>query len=156
MTIINRELHKLNIIIGVLLLPVVLVLALSMGDLYYLGLLVVLAVVTKTAGVQFDAKNRRYRKYTHFCGWTRGQWKNIGEKKELVILVKHGKQTTLGTMSTGEWITEGGFSELYLMDEHHLRRFFIDASENHESIELKAHKLSQLLDIEVKPFWPRA
>ena len=49
MTIINRELHKLNIIIGVLLLPVVLVLALSMGDLYYLGLLVVLAVVTKNS-----------------------------------------------------------------------------------------------------------
>ena len=57
MTIINRELIKLNIIIGIILTPIVIVIALSAGDVYYLGFLLVLAIVTKTSGVQFDAKN---------------------------------------------------------------------------------------------------
>lgn len=154
-TIRNKELHKLYIIIGIILSLINLLFSLAVSNWFYLSFLFVGAIMSNTTGVQFDIKNKLYRKYKHFCCWTRGEWKSIGENKELVILVKHGVQTTTGTMMTGSLKTKGGFSELYLMDESHLRRLFIASSENHKSIELLSNKLSQLLEIEINPYKPK-
>ena len=155
MTIRNKELHRLQLIIGVMLSIIVFVCAQAVSPWYYFGFILVVLVVTKTAGVQFDATNNRYRKYVHFCFMTGGTWKAIGENKVLVILVKHGVQTTQGTMMAGSLKTKGGFSELYLMDESHGRRFFIDASENHERLELRAKELSVLTGLNIEPYHPR-
>lgn len=155
MTIRNKELHKLYIIIGIIMTLVILFFSQAVSKWFYIGYLFVVAIMSNTTGVEFDIKNKLYRKYKHFCFWTSGEWKAIGENKELVILVKHGVQSTTGTMMTGSLKTKGGFSELYLMDESHLRRFFIASSENHKSIELLSNKLSQLLEIEIKPYRPK-
>jgi hypothetical protein len=155
MTIKNKELHKLYLIIGFVMSLVILLISQTVSNWFYLGFPIVIAIMSNTSGVQFDFKNKMYRKYKHFCFWTRGEWKSIGNNKELVVLVKHGVQTTAGTMMTASLKTKGGFSELYLMDESHLRRFFIDSSEDHNSVELLANKLGELLEIEVKPYRPR-
>jgi hypothetical protein len=155
MKIINKELQKLNIISGIILSIGCLLLTLLLSYWFNIGFLLIVAILTSSKGVEFDIETKRYRKYAHFCFWTRGEWKNIGEKKELVILVKSGVQTTSGTMMTGSLETKLGFSELYLMDESHLRRFFIDSSENHASIEKLASELSGLLRLEIMPYQPR-
>lgn len=155
MIIINKELQKLYIIISIILLLVFVILTQTISYWFNIGFLFVVAILTSSTGVEFDVETNRYRKYSHFCFWTRGEWKNIGENKELVILVKSGIQTTSGTMMTGSMETKLGFSELYLMDESHLRRFYIDSAENHASIEKLASKLSGLLKLEIKPYQPR-
>jgi hypothetical protein len=155
MKIINKELQKLNMIISIILLLVFVILTQTISYWFCFGFLSVEAILTSSTGVEFDVETKRYRKYSHFCFWTRGEWKNIGENKELVVLVKSGIQTTSGTMMTGSMETKLGFSELYLMDESHLRRFYIDSSENHASIEKLASELSGLLKLEIKPYQPR-
>jgi hypothetical protein len=155
MKIRNKELQKLYTISGIFLSIGCLLLTLLVSYWFNIGLLLVVAILTSSTGVEFDIETKRYRKYTHFSFWTSGEWKNIGENKELVILVKSGIQTTSGTMMTGSLETKLGFSELYLMDESHLRRFFIDSSENHTSIEKLAGELSGLLKLEINPYQPR-
>jgi hypothetical protein len=155
MTIRNRELHRLFIVVGVLLALVTLLFSPIIGNWVYLGIPLGLVVISNTTGVQFDLGNRKYRKYSHICFWTRGEWKDIGSNKNLVILVKHGVKSTTGTLMTNTLKIKGGFSELYLMDETHIRRFFIDSSENHEAIETLALKLSESLNTEIKPYTPK-
>ena len=41
----------------------------------------------------------------------------------------------------------GGFSELYLMDSNHIRRFFIDSLGNHGKIDTKAKLLSDKVEL---------
>jgi len=154
-TIRNRELHRLYIIVGILLSLIILLFSQAVSNWFYLGILIVAVIVTNTSGVQFDPVNRKYRKYKHLCLYTWGEWKDIGANKNLVVLVKHGVQTTTGTMMTASLKTKGGFSELYLMDESHSRRFFISSSESHKTIDSLAINLSDLLKIELKPYNPR-
>ena len=88
MKIINKELQKLYTISGIFLSILCLFLTLFVSFWFNIGFLLVVAILTSSTGVEFDVDTKRYRKYAHFCFWTRGEWKNIGENKELVILVK--------------------------------------------------------------------
>lgn len=153
-TIRNKELHRLFIVVGVLLMLVLLLFS-QINSWVYLCIPFVLMVVSNTSGVQFDADNRKYRMYKHFLFWTRGEWKDLGDNKNLVVLVKHGTKSTTGTLMTNTLKIKGGFSELYLMDETHTRRFFIDSSENHDAIESLAKELCEGLKVDLKPFNPK-
>jgi hypothetical protein len=153
-TIRNKELHRLYIVVGILLLFVVLLFS-QINSWIYLSIPFIWMIISNTSGVQFDSENRKYRRYKHFLFWTRGEWKDLGNNKNLVVLVKHGTKSTTGTLMTHTLKIKGGFSELYLMDETHTRRFFIDSSENHEAIESSAKELSESLNVEMKSFNPK-
>jgi len=154
MKIRNKELHRLFIIAAILFALMSVFFTIAVSSWFYVGLPLAMVIMGNSSGVQFDIDERRYRNYKRFCFWTYGEWKNIGENKNLVVLVKHGVQTTAGTMLTGSLETKGGFSELYLMDGSHINRFFIDSSGNHKKIDLLAIELSQLLNVQIKTYNP--
>jgi hypothetical protein len=151
----NKELYKLSLLIAVFVALASLFFAKVVDPSYCFGLILSLLVLTYSQGVEFDPVNKRYRNYKSFLFMRKGVWKEIGENKELVVLVKHGTKSTTGTMMTASLKIKGGFSELYLMNATHTNRFFIDSSENHEQIDHRAFVLSQQLGLPIRPFSPR-
>ena len=151
----NKELHRLNIMVGIMLALIFTFFAFSFHPWMFSGLILSFIVGSKNAGVEFDSENNTYRKYDEILFSRKGTWKSIGKNKDLVILVKHGVQTTIGTMAVATVKRKGGFSELYLMDSSHIHRFFIDSSENHGKIERKAKMLSDKMGLTVKPYRPK-
>lgn len=155
MTIRNKELYRLNIILGIVLSVLVFLFSMGFSGWFSIGFILVAIVLGKTKGVEFDIKNRKYRKYSQLFMRRTGTWKEIEDKIDLVILVKHGVKSTTGTMLTSTLKVKGNFSELYLMDKSYTQRFFIDSSENHDYIKSLAHELSSLLSIKVESFNPK-
>ncbi|PWH85084.1 hypothetical protein [Brumimicrobium oceani] len=155
MTIRNKELFRLNIILGIVLLILILLFSLGFSAWFSIGFVFVSIIWGKSKGVEFDFKNRKYRKYSQLFIWKTGDWKEITDKIDLVILVKHGVKSTSGTMLTSSLKIKGGFSELYFMDESHTQRFYIASSENHEYIESLADDLSSRLMIPIAAYKPR-
>jgi|SRR5690554_828609 len=155
MTIRNKELYRLNIIIGIVLSILVLLFSMGFSGWFSIGFILVAIILGKTKGVQFDIKNRRYRKYSQLFMRKTGTWKEIENNIDLVILMKHGVKSTTGTMLTSTLKVKGNFSELYLMDKSHTQRFFIDSSENHDYIKSLAYELSSLLNIKIESFNPK-
>ena len=155
MIIRNKELYRLNIILGIVLSIFILLVSVGFSEWFLIGFIFVAVILGKTKGVQFDFENRKYRKYSRFFIWRTGVWKEVGKNVDLVLLVKHGVKSTSGTMLTSSLKVRGGFSELYFMDKSHTQRFFIDSSENHEYIETLTNGLNSELKIKIEMFNPR-
>lgn len=155
MTIRNKELYRLNIIIGIVLSILVLLFSMGFSAWFSIGFVLMSIIWGKSKVVEFDFKNRKYCKYSQLFIWKTGVWKEITDKIDQVILVKHGVKSTSGTMLTSTLTVKGGFSELYFMDESHTQRFYISSSENHEYIESLADDLSSRLKNPIAAFKPR-
>lgn len=155
MTIRNKELSRLNIIMGIVLLILILLFSVGFSTWFSIGFVLVSIIWGKSKGVEFDFKKRKYRKYSQLFIWKTGVWKEITDKIDLVILVKHGVKSASGTMLTSSLKIKGGFSELYFMDESHTQRFFIDSSGNPEYIEKLSDELSSKLNIQIKSYSPK-
>ncbi len=151
----NKELYKLNILIAVFIFLAALFFGIVVHPAYLVLTLLAFVVLTFYQGVEFNPSTKQYRNYKSFLFKRLGEWKDLGEDNELVVLVKHGVKSTTGTMMTASLKTKGGFSELYLMNSNHTRRFFVDSSENHDQIDKRALALSKQLGLPVRPFSPK-
>lgn len=154
-TIKNKEVQNLNRVISAVLLLVTFILMNLLSVWSVFGLLVVFIVLTKQTGVQFNIDNRRYRNFSKLLFSYNGEWKELKNNKRFVILKKHGSKKTLGTMATSSYETKGSFSELYLMDISHTRRFYVDSSTSTSEIKALAKKLSEQLAVSIEVFNPK-
>jgi|GEM_PF-2200178 len=153
-TVRNKEVHKIYILLGVFLILVTFLFLNLAGPWILLLIPIACVLATNTSGVQFDVNSRQYRKYKHFMFRTVGEWKNLSPNLELVILSKIGSKVTSGTRLTGTLETKGNFYELYLMDSNHLKRFFISSSTNKKEITAITQNIHNKLDIPISSYNP--
>lgn len=153
-TVKNDELALLNRIIAICVAFFSLFLGTLVSFWFFAGFLLVILVIRRSSGVQFDVTNRKYRKFENLGLWTQGQWKELGTTKNFVVLVKHGVKTTYSIDRNDDYQASGYYCELYLMDDRHINRLFVDSSGDHEEIEKLAISLSQRLEVDLKPYQP--
>ncbi len=96
------------------------------------GIVLILFIMGKSSGVEFDFSNHVYRIYKQNIFGKKGKWKCLDPFTDVVILKKKGGK--IAQSLTGDNTLTGQYMELYLMYPDHRKRLFICATENTDEI----------------------
>lgn len=153
-TVRNKELYKINLIVGISILVISLILASGTSLFFLFGMIITAIALSLYNGVEINSNKHEYRNFKSYFGIRKGKWNKIPNGASLVILSKHGKQTASGGRGAQEINRTTVYYELYLMNENHRNRFFIHNSEEKIEIETLARKISEQSKIEIKKYSP--
>lgn len=153
-SITNQELYKLNIIIACVLIVPICLFSFAYSLILFL-LLLPIFILTIYSGVQIDTKNKRYRKFKNILFTKRGEWKELKDEYELVILSKSGVKSVIGSRMATQLDIDMGYFELYLMSANHLNRFYLDASIEAKEIKELANLISNETGLSIVRFNPK-
>lgn len=150
----NKELQRLNTIIGMLLAMLTLLFC-ALSIYFGFMLLIAFVIMSKATGVEIDFETSRYRSYKSIIGRRTGEWKTIPENAELIVITKQGAQSTTGTNGTSDLKTKAQFYELYLMDKTHQNRFYLYSTENKKSMDILVQVITENSNLTLGVYSPK-
>jgi hypothetical protein len=82
-------------------------------------------LISHNTGIELDFENQKYRQFTAFFGWKRGEWRSLASYTALIILRKDGKTNLSTTRSTISSTLRYHEYQVFLTDQSHRKRLYL-------------------------------